>query len=78
MPGESITYAASYPQITIGRGSSITYTEVPYSGANSSFETIKFITTKDLEYYFAEIYKIIKAHTNLDITEEEFIALLNV
>lgn len=36
-----------------------------------------YVTSEDLDKFIRRMYKIIEEHTKIDITEEEFIELLN-
>lgn len=37
----------------------------------------KFLTTNDLDEFAHKIYKIITEHTHIDITEDEFMDIIN-
>lgn len=75
----NLNTAASYTDGPL-RFCTTTTTSAPYRDSvmrsNWITDASKFITIKDLEYFSHKIYKIIKEHTPIDISEEEFMKII--
>lgn len=68
---------ATWDNLTATTTTATDYFPNVLSNSRYDFSGPKVITSRDLEDFAHRIYRIITEHTRIDITEEEFMEILN-